>query len=134
MKNNCSKGFIALIPAILLSLILILVAVIMSQSGFLTRQIISESESKERSAALAEACVDNAMILLINNPTYPGSQTIAISGAGTCLIRPILFNSPAPGQNTIETQAKINEATTNLRAVVRTSDSAVMSWDEMVSF
>lgn len=128
-----SGGFAALITAIVLSLILIVVAVVMSQSGFLTRQILSESESKERSAGLAEACVDIAMLSLVNNPLYPGNSTESV-GPDTCFIRPILFNTPLFGQNTIETKAVINGATTNLRAVVTAINLNVISWDEVASF
>lgn len=134
LKHRTSNGgFVALITAIALSLILILVSVTLNQSGFFTRSALLESEYKERSVALAEACADNALLRLAVNPSYTGNETIVID-TDTCSIRPIKPRTPAAGHGTIETRALFQEATTNLRIVVSTSTFSIISWDERASF
>ena len=130
---NSKSGFVALITAIALSLILILISVTLNQAGFFTRSTLLESEYKERSVALAEACADNAILRLAVNPNYIGNETLPI-GLDSCLIRQIKRGVPSAGLGTIETRALFREATTNLRIVVSTSTFSVISWDERASF
>ena len=76
------RGFVALITAIILSLILIVITVTLNQSGFFTRSILVDSENKERSVGLAEACVDVAILRLANDPTYAGGAPSVNVGTG----------------------------------------------------
>ena len=132
-KNVKESGFVALVTATVLSFVLILVAVTLNQSGFFTRRALLDSEYKERSAALAEACADNALLRLAANPSYAGNELISIDG-DNCQIRPIQQDVPAAGQITVEARAFFQEATTNLRIVVNTLDLSVVSWNEVPSF
>lgn len=132
IKNN-RKGFVALITAIILSLILIIITVTLNQSGFFTRSIILDSEYKERSVGLAEACVDVVILKLASNPAYDGVGEPDISiGSDKCSIRPIAY--PSPSERRIETRAKLNGATTNLCVIVNKDNLAVLSWNEVPSF
>lgn len=126
-------GFIALITAIVLSLGLLTVAVVLNQSGFLTRSALLESEYKERSAALAEACVDIALLRLAANPAYGGGEAVLVKGS-ECQIRPVQIDVPASGQMSVETRARVHEAVTNLRIVANASDLSILSWNELPSF
>ena len=126
ISKNRDKGFIALITAIAISLILLVITVTLNQSGFLTRSTLLDSEYKERSSALAEACVDVALLKLVNDPSYLGSETITI-GSDSCDIRPITLP-------TIETRAVFQQAATNLEVVIDPSDLSVVSWNEVPSF
>lgn len=129
-KNKKEEGFIALITAIALTLILLVVTVTLNQSGSLTRSTLLESEYKERSSALAEGCVDTALLKLAADPGYTGPETIMI-GNDPCDIRPI---TQSAGQSTIETKAVFQQATTNLRVVINTSDLSIVSWNEVPYF
>ncbi|MBI2609980.1 hypothetical protein HYW53_02280 [Candidatus Giovannonibacteria bacterium] len=131
--KKSDNGFAALITVIVLSAILLTVALTLNQSGFFARSAILDSEYKERSSTLAEACVDQALVKLVADPAYGGNETISF-GADACSVRPILFDSPASGKTTIETKANFNEAITNLRIVVNSSDHALDSWVEIPSF
>lgn len=126
-----SGGFAALMIVIILSLILILVSTLLSQSGFFTRQILSESEFKERSLALAEACADNARLKLANLPTYVGDETLTITGTDTCDIKII---DPLANPIIIKTRAVYRESVTNLVVEVNPSNMNVLSWKEVASF
>lgn len=133
VNNKGEKGFAALITAIVLSCILITAAVTLNLSGFFTRSALLDAEYKERSSALSEACADVALLKLAGNATYAGNETIAI-GTDTCQIRPTKLGVPVAGQDTVETRAVFNEATTNLQIIVTASDLSVQSWNELPSF
>ena len=130
-KNNA--GFVALITAIVLTVVLLLIATTLNLSGFFTRSSAMSAEYKERSASAAEACADRAMLKLAGNPAYAGGETISL-GTDSCEIRPILPDSPSAGKTTIETRAVFNESATNLRIVIVNSDKSVISWDEIENF
>jgi len=123
-------GFIALMSAITVSAVLMIITVTLSYSGFLARYNILSSEYKERSAALAEACVDLAILKLADDSGYAGNETISV-GSDSCLIRPMTVSG---SQKVIETQAIFQEAYTNLRVAVDDTTLAVASWEELANF
>lgn len=125
------EGFIALITAIALTLILLVVTVTLNQTGFFTRSTLLDAEYKERSSALAEACVDTALLKLAADPTYTGPDTVAV-GSDSCDI--ISVSPPGSPTRTIQTRAVFQEAATNLEVVINDSDLSVVSWNELPSF
>lgn len=127
-KNK--EGFIALMSAIVLSAVLIAVTVALNQSGFFARSALLDSEYKERSAALAQACANVALLKLIADPAYAGGEIVALQ-SDSCWIRPTKINSPIAGENTIETSAAFQEASTTLRITAHSSDFSIVSWDEV---
>lgn len=127
-KSKKEEGFIALVTAIALSLILLVVTVTLNQSGFLTRSTLLDSEYKERSSALAEGCVDTALLKLAADPNYIGLETITI-GSDSCSI--LSVSPPGSPTRTIKTRAEFQEAATNLEVVINTSDLSVVSWNEI---
>ena len=134
-NKNKSGGFAALITVIILSLVLILVAATLSQSGFFTREIFTDSEFKEKSLGLAEACVDYTILRLVGEPGYnPPVDTVIDLGAEECKIHRVLTGTPLPGQITIETKGARGKANTNVRAVINAADSKVLDWQEVASF
>ncbi|OGI69752.1 hypothetical protein A2643_03915 [Candidatus Nomurabacteria bacterium RIFCSPHIGHO2_01_FULL_39_220] len=114
----------ALISAIIISAILLLIVTNQSLTGFYGRSNILDSEMKERSSALAEACADTALLRLAANPAYAGGEKIIID-SGECTIISIDTNG-----SHIKTQGKFNNAYTNLRITIDTADFTVQSWEE----
>ena len=138
LATRSNNGFIALFTAIIISVVLMLVSASLNRVGYLTRGEALDSEYKNRSLALAEACVDTALLNLALDPTYQVTSPQQVSvGVDSCWIRSV---TTAGTQNTIETRAvfpdtAINQgATTNLRIIVNTSDLSVISWNEIPSF
>lgn len=125
-KVKKDSGFVALITAIILTAILLTITVTLNQTSFFTRGILLDSEYKERSAALAEACVDVARLKLANDLSYSGNETVNISDS-QCRIRPI-------ASKVIETTATSSQSVTNLRVIINPSDISVVSWNELPSF
>ena len=129
-NKHGQEGYIALISAIIISSILLVVTVTLSYTAFFARYNILDSEYKERSASLAEACADVALLKLANNSGYAGNVAVAI-GTDFCSIR-LLFSSGT--QTIVDTQASFQNAYTNLRLGVATSTLTVMSWEEIPKF
>src|SRR4051812_5142422 len=129
------SGFIAVTSAIIISVLLLAITLGISLSGFFARFNVLDSESKERSVALAEACVNTA-ILDIASGTIPVSfptPEITVDNIypnDKCTIYSINVGLPSPGKTTIKTRANPNQAYTNLRVVIDSSNFGVISWDE----
>ena len=130
-ENKKENGFIALMTAIVLSFILMITAVALNQTSFFARSEILDAEYKNRSSALAEACVDTALLKLAVNPGYAGPDPDIPVGSDTCDIRPVITTG---SQKIIQTRAEFQEAATNLEVKVDASDLSVVSWNECAWF
>lgn len=134
-SKNKNLGFVALMTAIMLSVILMTVAISLNQVGFLTRSEVLDSEYKDRSFALAEGCVDIALLKLAQNsgynPTdecYSVGDTCLNGGPNICTV--VSVSPSALGQITINTGAvfpSTNGAITKLKVVIDSSDLSVSS-------
>ena len=72
------------------------------------------TELKEISTSLAEACINLAILKLVENINYAGDEIIKIASK-QCLIRPI---NDSANNKIIESQAVFNDAHTNLQVVI----------------
>jgi hypothetical protein len=128
--SNKKRGFVALISVIIISAILLLVATSLSFSGFFGRFNILESEFKERSSALADACVDSVLLSLAQNPSYNPTLplTVPVSGNDNCTV---VYIATPGSTKVIKTKGTYQQAITNLQVVVNTSDLTVVSWEEI---
>ena len=129
-KSKSDGGFAALISVIISSVILLLIATTLSMTGFSGRLNILDSEYKERSLALAEACIDTALLRLTQNSNYLGNESVSVGG-DTCNIRVI---DPNPDPIILETTATYQKAVTNLRVQVSKTNLSVKSWQEVPNF
>ena len=128
--RNKNNGFIALISVIVVSAILLLIAVTLSFSQFYDRYNILESEYKERSASLAEACVDSALLELANNINYLGDATTTI-GANKCYVGNVTTSGP---NKIFKTRATYQNSYTDLKIVIDSSTFSIQSWEEIPNF
>ncbi len=126
---NPQQGYIALMSAIIISALLLTITVSLGFSGFLGRLSIVDSQSKERSSALAEGCADTAILEATSGIYSMSAKTVNI-GSDTCTIVSSQKDVPSTGQSTIKTQAVINKAYTNLKVIINNSNFTVISWDE----
>jgi len=133
MKRKAQNGYVALMSVIIISAILVLMATTASFRGFYGRYNVLESEFKERSLAIAEACADTALLYLASNVNYYdlAGGTVSISGY-TCTISQT--GVPAAGQKRFKTQAIFQNAYTNLEITIDTSDISIVSWKEIPNF
>ncbi len=124
-KIKTNTGFIALMSAIIISVILLLIVTNLSFTGFYGRSDILDSELKERSSALAEACVDTALLNLAQNVNYIGDVIVELD---KCTIQSVAGGGSI---KTIKVKADYKNYITNLQVLVdSTNDMAVVSWEE----
>ena len=126
---NDQSGFIALISAVVISLLLITITVALSLAGFLGRFNILDDEYKKISSGLAESCLDTAVLRLSQNPAYtpdpgvPGDQVVNV-GNRTCKIGWINPGG-ATWPKTIQVIASHSGSFTNLEAGANVSGGIV---------
>lgn len=129
-NQSTNRGFIALISVIIISAVLMIIATTLGFSSFFGRYNILDSELKERSSALADACVDVALLKLVNNPTYSSSVSELVNiDLDTCNITNISPGYP----KTIKVTSDYKNFVTNLEVVVASSDLVISSWEEVPS-
>src|ERR1044072_7315133 len=97
---NPQGGYIALMSALIISVILIGFLTTLSLGGFFGRFNVLNSEFKERSAAVAEGCANAAISRMGGDVTYAGNEDL-VFGGNTCHVFP-LEAGPASGQKTIK--------------------------------
>ena len=116
--------------AIIISAILLIVATTGSLTGFFERSNILDSELKERSAAAADACADQAFLLIANDPTYTGLSLLTLNSLDSCRL---LVSGSSP--KSIRKQAtSSNAAVTNLQISYNPSTFSIISWQEIPMF
>lgn len=131
--HKTKGGYIALVTAILVSVSLLILTVAVSFEGFFSRFTILESNQKELSIYLAEACAQTAILELAQGNTDVGPRSVA---GDTC---EIVDKNLSGGNWIIEVQGESSAgAFTNLVVVIDdgdlTSDPPVVdivSWTEV---
>ena len=116
-NTKINSGFAALMSTIIISATLLLIAVSLSNVSFYGRSNILDSELKERSFALAEGCVDAAILNLLQSVDYAGDVAI---GSDKCTIQSVSGSN----EKTITTYADYRNYITKLEVKV---DSDMMS-------
>ena len=117
--------------AVVISILLLSITVGLGFSGFFGRFNILDSESKERSLALAEACGDTAIVNIAMDPDYDPDDDLVAVDSDFCTIISV---SPFVGiEKTIKTQACVNKSTTNLEIKINKT-FGVTSWKELANF
>lgn len=137
-ENNPESGFVALMTAIVLVVILLVVAISLNLIGFLTRGEILDSEYKDRSSALAEACADTTLLKLAKDSAYAGNEANVSVGSDKCNIGLIQNDTPIARQKTINVDAVFppssvtnQNAVTKLQIIINSITLSVISWNEI---
>ena len=133
MKNTISynQGYITLMSAIIISALLLAITVSLGFNGLFGRLNIVDSESKERSSALAQACADKEILNLAKEVSYTNPVQV---GSDQCTIVSVAVDVPSVGQTTIQTQAVINKSYTDLQVIIDSSNFSIISWQECATF
>ncbi|MBI4129006.1 MAG: hypothetical protein HY460_03040 [Parcubacteria group bacterium] len=121
------EGYIAATAA---AMIAVLVTVIVAAVGFIAylgRGNIAGSYYKERSRALAEACVNVALLALAGDPAYAGGETKAVD-SDTCEIKAITVQG---NTKLLEASAGFAGARTVFRVSVDANDLSLVGWEEV---
>ncbi len=133
-KNKTqSSGFIALFSIILISFILVLVSVNLSFYNFSARFNILDSESKVKSKALAESCLELARLAFAFDNDFLGNDIVVDIGENNCDY--FVLNTPPP-YPTIIAHSVVNNAHTYLKVNVDTSTPfiQIISYKELSTY
>jgi len=110
--------------AIVISALLLALTFTVSFSGFFSRFNVLASESKEHSMALAEGCVDHAMLALSINPDYSPTNEVVKVGPEECVVESV----EGTGLNkTIKITGEFGQSHTNLVVDVTVDDSGALA-------
>lgn len=131
MKHAPQSGFIALISAIIITVLLLTIVSTASLGGFFGRFNILDSEFKDRSRALAEGCVDTALLRLANDPNYVGGAPPIPVGSDSCDVMSV---ESLGSSKVIKTKGEFQNAHTNLKVTVDATTLLVAGWEELPNF
>ncbi len=116
--------------AVIISAILVTATVTGSLTGFYTRFNILDSEFKNKSASLAEACVDVLLIKLAEDSSFGASAlTYTVSGSDTCTV--FAATNPTGSPRIFKVQGIYQNSYTNLQVAVDVDSLALVSWQEV---
>ena len=122
-------GFIALTSVIIISAILLVVAVSGSLSGIFERFNALDAELKNRSLAAANACVEEARLLLAGDQSYAGTARYTLNSLDSCRVT-VSGSSP----KLLMVEATSSDAVTNLLVTVDINTLGITSWQEVGHF
>lgn len=129
------KGFIALMSALVISAVLLLIITGGSLSGFYTRMDALNGEYKERSYALAQACVSETLLALANDPAYAGGATTTVSGSGQCYTGPIAKSGSLPSDTyTFRTRSYVSGAYSSIDVTASVGDLSITKQAEVPTY
>ncbi len=126
VKKN--SGFIALMSAVIISVVLLLIVTNLSMTSFYNRFNILDTELKEKSVGIAEACIDKAILNLVKNSAYNPVDEVVSVGSDTCIIKSITTSGSI---KTILVKADLKNYITNLQVKVDDTSFDVISWEEI---
>ncbi len=86
MYANSHKGFIALMSAVIISVVLLLTVVTGALSGIFARSNVLDAELKTRSRAVADACLEQARLLIANNSAYVADEYQKFNDLDSCYL------------------------------------------------
>ncbi|MBI4086219.1 MAG: hypothetical protein HY433_03210 [Candidatus Liptonbacteria bacterium] len=122
-----SGGYIALMSALIISAVMVIIVVTLSQVSFLSRINIADTYFKDKSRALAESCVNTALLDLVFNPSYSGNETITVA-SDTCKIISVV---PSSTGRIISAQGVFANSFTNYKVTVASNTVSLISWEEV---
>ncbi len=120
------QGFVALMSAIIISAVLMLTVVAGALSGIYARSNVLDAELKSRSRAVADACLEQALLLVTNNPSYADTEYQKFNDLDAC---ELTITGAAPTK-TFVIQGSSTNAVTNLSATYDTGTKALTSLAE----
>ena len=129
VQRHKPGGYIALISAIIISLILMGLTFAASSSGYTSRFNVADSGYKRMSLGLAESCVNIVLLHVAEDYRYTLAPTeaLVLIGSEHCLIKSLTYGPEVAGEKhaRILTQASYHGAWTNLEVVAAVLNPAI---------
>jgi Tfp pilus assembly protein PilX len=143
MKIYPARGFIVLTSTMIMSTVLLIMMFTIGVIVFLSRLSVLDTEQKQGSVMLAEACVQTAFLNIAQNTSYApasGGECVSVSDSCeesypvyVCKICSVTENS---GEYTVRTRAALGGAYTNLevQGTLVSNNYAIVSWREVGTY
>ncbi|OHA27355.1 MAG: hypothetical protein A3C06_04190 [Candidatus Taylorbacteria bacterium RIFCSPHIGHO2_02_FULL_46_13] len=125
---SSNGGFIALISVIILGFVLLIAVLTLGNRSLGTRFLLLDLERKDVSNQLARACVQVAIIAVVNDSLYNGVNVMVPVGSDRCMIHSV---NPVGGESLIKTTASTSATVTNLQVSVDNTNGTIISWQEV---
>lgn len=125
------NGFIALTSVVIISVILLVVTVGGSLTGFYSRSAVLDTELKERSAALADACADVVLLRLAGDASYAGPEIVSV-GNDSCQI--FASSNPSDDPRSFVVQAAYRRTYTTLELSANVDAATLISRQEIPTY
>ena len=133
-KMELRSGYIALSAALIIMAFILILSAGAATTAYLGRSTVADPYRKDQSRALAESCVEAALLELANSGGYAGGEVLTVATStlrtDTCNILPVLASSTS---KIIRAEAVFGNAATNIQAVVD-ADLRITSWEEVRDF
>lgn len=123
-NHTSSRGIITLLSVTAISLVLLVLMVSISLSGWHTRFRVIQSEAKVQSELLAQSCLNYVAIRIISDSAFGGDTTVS-NTRGSCYISPVLRHVPIEGSVTLGVQAIVMDTHTNAQLVLSVNDISI---------
>jgi len=134
MNRKHERGFIAIVSVIIITVVLLIVVVSASLTGFYSRFNVLDFELKERSAAAAESCANQALLNLAGDPSYTGGSLLSLNSLDSCRVGPVSDTTDTPPKKQFKVQATSSDAVTNLFIVADPDTLGIISWREIANY
>lgn len=119
-------GYVAVVTAVIVTLIVSLISLVTSNTSYLGRVDTTRLESKAMSRKIADACLDHARLRLAYGG-YLGNETVSFN-TFSCYISPIVTSG---GNKTVTAKSTIDDKTTKLELIVSATALTTVSLKEI---
>ena len=135
-EDQC--GYIALLSIVIVSAVLLIMTISVSATSVLGRVNILDYQYKQVSTALAEGCINTAILKSIHNPGYNPINELVSIGLDYCAIVSIttLGSEKVIHAQGVYPSSGNNRSYTNLEAriIINQNSLAINSWSELANF
>lgn len=128
--TNTTKGYIAILSVLVISLLMLVLAIGLGVGSFFTRAGTADFFDKRASHFAAFSCLEFGRLQLSLNDNYGGSATTTINGQ-SCYLYAV---ETVGAVKILKSRAQVQGATTNLKLTVDAVNLSTVSLEEIVRF
>lgn len=133
MKNKYKKGYVLLLTVLVVSAFSLAIGVFVLSSGIYNTQNSVKADNMYRSLSMAEACAEDALMEIRNNPVlYASTSTITIND-DVCTYR---ISNQGTNRRRVETESNADGMMTKFLIIANLVSTTldIESWEEVKQF
>ena len=131
-QKKLQKGIIALTTVLITGAVVLFIGLGMTLRSMIESDISLDQELSQKALVMATSCMEQALLLLANNSSYNGNETITI-GTQTCSIGTITGEGE---ERSVQSSSNVYGYTSRLIVTVSdvTPPLQISSWQEVDNF